>query len=76
LRVPVNCAAITLVTGDRLIIILRIVGIALVLLGLVFCLTIIGATVGIPMMMVGAILAFVGKKRAPIVVNINHDPKS
>jgi hypothetical protein len=55
-------------------IILRIVGIGLVLLGLVFCITIIGAAIGIPMMIVGAILALVGKKRAPLVVNINHDP--
>jgi Family of unknown function (DUF5362) len=57
-------------------IILRIVGILLVLLGLVFCITIIGAAIGVPMMIVGAILAFVGKKRAPIVVNINHDPRT
>ena len=55
-------------------IILRIVGIAMVLLGLVFCITIIGAAIGIPMMIIGAILAFVGKKRAPIIVNINHEP--
>ena len=46
----------------------------MVLLGLVFCLTIIGATIGVPMMIIGAILAFVGKKRAPIVVQISHEP--
>jgi len=55
-------------------VLLRVIGIALVLIGLLFCLTVIGATIGIPMMIIGAILAFVGKKRAPIVVNINkHD---
>jgi hypothetical protein len=57
-------------------IILRILGILLVLLGLVFCITIIGATIGVPMIIIGAILALIGKKRAPIVVNINHDPRT
>ena len=54
-------------------IVLRVIGIALVLLGLVFCITIIGAPVGIPMIIIGAILVLVGKKKAPIVVNINHN---
>lgn len=54
-------------------IILRILGIAMVLLGVVFCITIIGAAIGIPMIIIGAILAFVGKKRAPIIVQIQQD---
>lgn len=55
-------------------IILRIFGITMVLVGIVFCITIIGAAIGVPMIIIGAILAFVGKKRSPIVVHLNHEP--
>ena len=55
-------------------IVLRIIGIAMVLVGLVFCLTIIGAAIGFPMMLIGGLLAFFGKKRAPIIVQIQQDP--
>lgn len=54
-------------------IILRILGIALVLLGLLFCITIIGAHVGLVMILLGALLAFVGKKRPPIIVQAQKD---
>lgn len=55
---------------------LRIIGIVMVLIGLVLCLTIIGAAIGVPMMLIGAVLVFAGKKRAPIIVNVNQDPRS
>jgi hypothetical protein len=55
---------------------LRIIGIVMVLIGLVLCLTIIGAAIGVPMMLIGVVLVFAGKKRAPIIVNVNQDPRS
>jgi Family of unknown function (DUF5362) len=58
----------------NVMIILRILGITMVLVGIVFCITIIGAAIGIPMIVIGAILALIGKKRSPIVVHLNHDP--
>ena len=45
----------------------------MVLIGIAFCITIIGAAIGVPMILIGAILALVGKKRAPIVVKVSYD---
>jgi hypothetical protein len=55
---------------------LRILGIILILLGLVFSVTIIGATIGIPMILIGALLVFVGRKPRPIVVQVMHEDKN
>ncbi|HEY6027509.1 MAG TPA: DUF5362 family protein [Pseudolabrys sp.] len=55
---------------------LRIIGIAMILLGLVLCITIIGAAIGVPMILIGAVLVFVGRKRAPIIVQVVHEHKT
>jgi hypothetical protein len=52
---------------------LRILGICLILLGLIFCATIIGAAIGVPMLLFGLLFIVVGRKRTPIVVQINND---
>ena len=54
-------------------IVLRIVGIILILLGLVACVTIIGFIPGIIMIIIGAVLVIVGKKPRTIVVNVNQN---
>ena len=46
-----------------------------ILLGLVFCLTIIGVTIGIPMILIGALLVFVGRKPGPIIVQVTRDDR-
>jgi hypothetical protein len=54
-------------------IVLRIIGFTLITIGLIACLTIIGLAVGVPMMIIGLLFVLVGKKRAPIVVQVSHD---
>lgn len=51
-------------------IVFRIIGGMLVLLGLLFCFTIIGAFIGIPMMLVGAILLAIGGRRKTVITNV------
>jgi hypothetical protein len=48
----------------------------MILLGLVLCITIIGAAIGVPMILIGAVLVFVGRKRAPIIVQVVHEHKT
>lgn len=55
---------------------LRILGIILIVLGLVFCLTIIGAGIGIGMILIGAILVFVGRKPRPIIVQVMREERA
>ena len=54
-------------------VVLRIIGFALIALGLVFCVTIIGAHIGIAMILLGLLFVFVGRKRSPIVVQVTKD---
>ena len=51
---------------------MRILGGLLVGLGLLLSLTIFAAPVGIPMMFIGALLFFIGRKRSPIIVQVNN----
>jgi len=46
----------------------RWLGILLVVLGFIFCLTIIGAHIGVAMIVIGCLLYLVGKKRDVVVV--------
>jgi hypothetical protein len=53
--------------------VMAIIGGILIFLGLLFSLTIIGAFIGIPMMIVGAVMVAVGKfgwRRAPTITNV------
>ncbi len=50
--------------------VLRIIGGTLVLFGLLLCFSIIGAFIGIPMMIVGAILCAVGGRRKTVITNV------
>jgi hypothetical protein len=47
-----------------------VIGVVLILLGLLFCLTIVGAFVGIPLIIVGAILCAIGSKRRTVITNV------
>jgi hypothetical protein len=49
---------------------MRILGVILIFVGLLACLTIVGAFVGIPLMIVGAILLVVGGRRKTIITNV------
>ncbi len=51
---------------------LRIIGIILILLGLAACITIVGFIPGIMMILIGAVLVVVGRKPRAIVVNVNN----
>lgn len=57
-------------------IVLRIIGILLILFGLLACITIIGFIPGLLMMLVGAVLVFVGRKPRAIVVHVNNGSPS
>jgi len=50
--------------------VLRMIGGILVLIGLLFCFSIIGAFIGIPMMIVGGILCAVGGRRKTVITNV------
>jgi hypothetical protein len=54
-------------------IILRIFGVLLLLIGLLLTITIIFSHMGILLMIVGLLAIFVGRKRTPIVVQIVQD---
>ncbi len=54
-------------------IILRIFGGLLILIGLLLTITIVFSHAGILLMIVGLLAIFVGRKRAPIVVQIVQD---
>jgi hypothetical protein len=49
---------------------MRIVGVILVLIGLVLCLTIIGIFFGIPMILIGIVLIALGGRRKTIIQNV------
>ncbi len=53
----------------------RIVGGGLIILGLILCITIIGATIGVPMILIGALLYFVGRKSRPIIIQVQKDSR-
>jgi hypothetical protein len=48
---------------------MRIVGAMLILLGLLLCLSIVGAIVGIPMILIGAVLVAIGGRRKVVITN-------
>lgn len=55
-------------------IVLRIIGFLMIGLGLIFTITIIGAAIGVPMMIIGLLFVLVGKKRAPIIIQVQNNP--
>ena len=56
--------------------VLRIIGYIFIAIGLIACVTIIGIPLGVGSMIIGLIFVLVGKKRQPIIVQVNHgDPK-
>jgi uncharacterized membrane protein YccF (DUF307 family) len=54
-------------------VVLRIIGFLFIAFGLVACITIIGIPLGVGSMIIGLIFVLVGKKRAPIIVQVSHD---
>jgi hypothetical protein len=49
---------------------MRILGVVFILVGLLLCLTIFGAFVGIPLIIVGCILVVVGGRRKTVITNV------
>jgi hypothetical protein len=64
------------ILGGCLMIVLRIIGILLVLLGLLACVTLIFFIPGMIMIVVGAILVAVSRKPRAVVVNVNNSPSA
>ena len=68
-----NCIIYAIGEGI-VVVILRVLGILITLLGLVFCITIIGAFIGVPMIFIGLIMVVVGRKPRAIIVNVHQQP--
>lgn len=51
---------------------MRIVGGVMIVLGLLFCLTVVGAIIGLPMMLIGLALVIAGRSNPTVVVQMNH----
>ena len=49
---------------------MRILGAFLIILGLLLCLSIVGAVVGIPMIFIGLIVIVVGGRRKTVITNV------
>ena len=52
---------------------MQILGGIVVVIGLIFCLTIIGAAIGIPLMLIGALLIYLGRGRTPFVIQFSNE---
>ena len=51
---------------------MRVVGGVMIVVGLLFCLTVIGAIIGLPMMLIGLVLVIAGRRDPSVVVQMNH----
>jgi len=49
---------------------MRIIGVVFILVGLLLCLTIFGALVGVPLIIVGAVLVVAGGRRKTVITNV------
>lgn len=49
---------------------MRFLGALLIVFGLLFCFTFFGAIIGIPMMLIGAILLAIGGRRKTVIHNV------
>lgn len=56
-------------------VVMRILGFAMIAMGILLSLTIIGAAIGIPMLLIGALFVMIGRKRAPIVIHLQNPPE-
>ena len=57
-------------------VVLRVLGFLMIAVGLLFTITVIGAFIGVPMMLIGLLFVLVGKKRAPIIIHVqNNQPQ-
>ena len=55
-------------------VVLRILGFILIAIGLILSITIVLIWLGIPMMLLGLLFVLVGKKRAPIIIQMQQQP--
>jgi hypothetical protein len=57
---------------------MRVLGGILIIVGLLFCLTVFGAVIGIPMIIIGIVLLAIGGRRKTVITNVvqvsNHGP--
>jgi len=51
---------------------MRVLGAIMLVFGFVFCLTLVGAIIGIPMMLIGMVLVLAGGSRT-VVVNVHQN---
>lgn len=51
---------------------MRVLGAIMIVFGLLFCLTVIGAVIGIPMMLIGLVLVIAGGSNRTVVVHVNQ----
>ena len=66
-------ACFDILTWGNEMVLLRILGGCLIAWGLLFSITIIGAAIGVPMMLLGVLFLVVSQKRTPIIIRINND---
>jgi hypothetical protein len=52
---------------------MRIIGALLVVIGLILTITMVGAVVGIPVLIIGLLFMIAGRKKT-VVVNVHHTP--
>lgn len=53
-------------------IVIRILGFVMIAIGIMLTISIIGAPIGIPMLLIGVLCVVLGRKRAPIIVHIQN----
>lgn len=55
---------------------LRFLGGTMIALGLLLTISVIGAVIGVPMMMLGLLFVVVGRKRQPIIIQMVAPPET
>lgn len=51
---------------------MRVLGAVMMVFGFLFCLTVIGAVIGIPLMLIGLVLVLAGGSNRTVVVHVNQ----
>jgi len=51
---------------------MRVLGAIMMVFGFIFCLTLVGAVIGIPMMLIGMVLLLAGGRRT-VIVNVTQN---
>ncbi len=54
---------------------IRILGYIMITLGVLLSITIIGAPIGVPMLLFGVLFVVIARKRTPMVIHIQNTPE-